>query len=130
MASVCVALRSFLAAVRSRFRFLLFLLPLFTRFIFSIELRFDDDRAPRGTEESLPLGLPLPLPLALFLCKKLRLLKEDARDRKPAKDEVDLGVLLCWERRLRVDERVMSKLRNLGYKLGEFCVIIPSHWPT
>ena len=22
------------------------------------------------------------------------------------------------------------KLRNLGYQLGEFCVIIPSHWPA
>ena len=54
MASVCVALRSFLAAVRSRLPRLLlplfpFRLPLWpTRFIFSIEnaVRFVDDRAP------------------------------------------------------------------------------------
>ena len=24
----------------------------------------------------------------------------------------------------------MIKLRNLGNELGEFCVIIPSHWPA
>ena len=25
---------------------------------------------------------------------------------------------------------LLTKLRNLGHQLGEFCVIIPSHWPA
>ena len=25
---------------------------------------------------------------------------------------------------------IIGKIRNLGYQLGEFCMIIPSHWPS
>ena len=111
MARVCVALRSFLAAVLSRFRFLLFLLPLFTRFILSIELRFD----------LLSLVSPLVSPLSpslFFLCRKLMLLKEDARraregGMRPAKDEVDLrGFVLCVSEKMDVSETSYAQERS------------------
>ena len=107
MASVCVAFLSFLAAVLSRVRFLLFLLPpfRFTRFILSIEVRFDDDgRACAGGDGGsagggagllFPLGPSAAAPPFLFFWKKAMLLMDEARDRmedgrRPAKFEVDL----------------------------------------
>ena len=44
--------------------------------------------------ELLPLVSPL-APSALFLLRQLMLLKEDARDSRPAKDEVDLVRFCC-----------------------------------
>ena len=59
-------------------------------------------------------------------------LKEDLRFKDGINDYFLVEFTLATLHRdlATITERQISKLRNPGYLLHEFCMIIPSHWPA